>query len=274
MVADDEACRFDTDRLTCFMTGHEIKTAHFRYEKPPREKPFFCVRNLSVRGAFRDVSFALHKGEILGITGVLGCGATELALSLFGLRPAASGSIEMTGSVVRVNSVRDAMKLGIAYVPKDRLTEGLLLPVSIARNMVLSVIDRLARGGVLQMRRIRACAQGWLERLRIAAPSVDIPVRNLSGGNQQRVLLARWLATEPRLLILNGPTAGVDVGSKAEIHALLRKLACGGMTILVISNDVPELLSLCNRILLMREGRIVGETPADVSEQVLMQVLE
>lgn len=273
VVADEAARRFDTNRLTFFMTGREIEAARFRYEKPSREEPFFRVRGLSLPGAFRDVSFDLHRGEILGITGVLGCGATELALSLFGLRPAQSGTIEISGDAVRVNSVRDAMRLGIAYVPEDRLSEGLLLPVSIARNMVLSVIDRLSCGGLLRMRRIRECARSWLEKLRIAAPSVDIPVRNLSGGNQQRVLLARWLATEPRLLILNGPTAGVDVGSKAEIHALLHELAHGGMTVLVISNDIPELLSTCSRILLMREGRIAGEASADASERELMEAL-
>ena len=273
VVADEEARRFDTNRLTFFMTGREIAAARFHYEKASGERPFLRVRGLSLPGAFWDVSFDLHRGEILGITGVLGCGGTELALSLFGLRPAKYGTIEISGGVVRVNSVQDAMRLGIAYVPEDRLSEGLLLPVSIAKNMALSVIDRLSCGGLLRKSRIRNCARSWSKKLRIAAPSVDIPVRNLSGGNQQRVLLARWLATEPRLLILNGPTAGVDVGSKAEIHALLRELAYEGMTVLLISNDIPELLSTCSRILLMREGRVVREMSADAPEWELMEAL-
>ena len=273
VVADEEARQFDTNRLTFFMTGREIAAARFRHEKNSGERPFLRVRGLNLPGAYRDVSFDLYRGEILGITGTLGCGATELALSLFGFQPAKSGTIEISGGAVRVNSVRDAMRLGIAYVPEDRLSEGLLLPVSIARNMALSVIDRLSCGGFLRMHRVRESARSWLEKLRIAAPSVDIPVRNLSGGNQQRVLLARWLATEPRLLILNAPTAGVDVGSKAEIHALLRELAYEGMTVLIISNDIPELLSTCSRILLMREGRVVGETSADASEWELMEAL-
>lgn len=273
VVADEETHRFDADRLTYFMTGREIAATRFRCERPSREGPLVRVRGLALRGAFDGVSFDLHKGEILGITGVLGCGMTELALSLFGLRPSDSGVVEFSGEPVRVKSVRDAMRLGIAYVPEDRLSEGLLLPVSIARNMVLSVIDRLTSRPLLRMLRVRECAQSWLERLRISAPSVDIPVKNLSGGNQQRVLLARWLATQPRLLILNGPTVGVDVGSKSEIHAILQELAQAGMAILLISNDIPELLSTCSRILLMRGGRIVRETSGCVSERDLTEAL-
>ena len=273
VVADEETHRFNVDRLTYFMTGREIAATRFRCERPSREGPLVRVRGLALRGAFDGVSFDLQKGEILGITGVLGCGMTELALSLFGLRPSDSGVVEFSGEPVRVKSVRDAMRLGIAYVPEDRLSEGLLLPVSIARNMVLSVIDRLTSGPLLRMLRVRECAQSWLERLRISAPSVDIPVKNLSGGNQQRVLLARWLATQPRLLILNGPTVGVDVGSKSEIHAILQELAQAGMAILLISNDIPELLSTCSRILLMRGGRIVRETSGCVSERDLTEAL-
>jgi simple sugar transport system ATP-binding protein len=189
---------------------------------------------------------------------LLGSGRTELALALFGVRPAAVGSIAVHGQPARIANVQDAMRYGIGYVPEDRLTEGLFLTQSIGRNIVVGTLDQLGgRARLLDMRRVRQSVTTWVQQLAIKTNSPEAPVRTLSGGNQQRVVLAKWLAGSPRVLILNGPTVGVDVGSKHELHEIIKGLARDGMGLIVISDDIPELLQVCNRILLMRKGQIV-----------------
>jgi simple sugar transport system ATP-binding protein len=229
------------------------------------------VQGLTSLGNFVDVSFELHPGEILGITGLLGSGRTELALALFGVQHASSGDIYISGKQVRINSIQNAVKHRIGYVPEDRLTEGLFLPQSIGRNIVASVLDEMtARLGILDRRRTHSEVKEWTRDLKIKTPSPELPVQSLSGGNQQRVVLAKWLACDPQILILNGPTVGVDIGSKSEIHDIIRNLAREGMGLIVISDDIPELLHTCNRILLMRKGRIVEEIdPHSITEEQL-----
>jgi len=233
--------------------------------------PLLRVEGLCRRGAFHDVSFDLHAGEILGITGLLGSGRRELAASLFGLGAVDSGRIEIDGQTFRPGNICKAVEQGIAYVPEDRLTEGLFLEQSVERNISAAGLESFAcRGGWLNFGLLRDVVRRWMATLSIAAPSAAWPVQSLSGGNQQKVVLAKWLATKARILILNGPTVGVDVGAKAEIHGKLADLARGGMGMIVISDDLPELEGLCDRVLVMHRGRIVDElVPAEAAEGTL-----
>jgi simple sugar transport system ATP-binding protein len=218
------------------------------------------VERLSLKRCFYDVSFDLRAGEILGITGLLGSGRTALALSLFGLLPADSGRVRVDGKTAELRGVRNALEHGIAYIPEDRLQEGLFFDQSVGSNVIVRIIDRIRdKFGLIDRHIEQATIRTWLERLDICTPSAELPVATLSGGNQQRVVLARWLASDPRILILNGPTVGVDIGAKAAIHGIIRDLARKGMGILVISDDLPELMQLCSRILVMKGGHIHDE---------------
>ncbi|WP_324716561.1 sugar ABC transporter ATP-binding protein [Carboxydochorda subterranea] len=276
VVADGEASEFDWAKLAYHMTGREIRETAFRAPSSARRgHSLLRVEGLGQRGSFADVSFALYPGEVLGITGLLGSGRTELAMALFGLRPPDRGKVYIDEKPVTIRNVQDAIQNGIGYVPEDRLTQGLFLVQPIAKNVVASVVDRLTnRWRLLDTRRAGAEVETWLANLRVMTPSALLPVQSLSGGNQQRIVLAKWLATEPRILILNGPTVGVDVGSKADIHATIFKLAERGIGVLIISDDIPELLHTCGRILVMRRGRIVEELESSrVSENELAQTL-
>lgn len=268
-VLDQDAQRLEIQTMEYYMTGRKLEAEP---EPVPNidktSTPLLQVQNLTRAHSFFDISFDLYGGEIVGVTGLLGSGRTELALSLFGELPADSGKIWIAGRERRIGSVPDAMRYGIGYVPEDRVREGLFLPQSITNNVVISSVDRLMSS--LSHRRLEQEAGQWINRLEVKANSGNAPVANLSGGNQQRVVLAKWLATHPKILILNGPTVGVDVGSKAEIHALIQGLAQQGMGILLISDDVPELLRICHRIFLMRAGRFVREfKQQELSEEIL-----
>jgi simple sugar transport system ATP-binding protein len=256
VVATGPRSEFTYASLAHAMLGRDVVSAARRTR---REGPAAALRveGLSKTGHFEDVDFELGKGEILGVIGVLGSGRTALAMSLFGLTSYDAGSVTIDGRPVRIRSPGDAMRANLAYVPEDRLREGLFLARSIGHNVVASVIRRLAnRFGMLAMRRVEEAQRSWVGRLAIATPSPELPVQSLSGGNQQRVVLARWLATRPDILILNGPTVGVDVGSKAAIHGLIRSLADEGISVLVISDDLSEVIHTCDRVLVMKRGRI------------------
>ncbi len=270
LVATAEPSELDHKRFARYMTGREFSDESLAPGREPGEK-VLEVEDLCLSDAFEDVSFTLRRGEVLGITGLLGSGRTELALTLFGVFRADRGRLWIKDKGVALRGIRDAISHGIAYVPEDRLTEGLMLERSIGDNIVVSEIDDLSSVlGVLKPRARRTEVERWVDELRIATKNPDNPVNTLSGGNQQRVVLAKWLATKPDVLILNGPTVGVDIGSKHDIHTVLRQLADDGMGIIVISDDIPELLRTTNRILLLREGRIVDEIdPAATTEQEL-----
>jgi len=271
-AADGDAPSFSYGTLVRHMTGREMRRTE---PAPSREgecgAPLLHVRNLCRRDAFHDVSFDLQPGEVLGIAGLLGSGRTELATSLFGLTTVDAGTIEIGGETVQSGSVQDAMARGIAYIPEDRLTEGLFLEQSIERNISAVAPESSVRwGGWLNFARMRETARKWMSALSIAAPSAALPVQSLSGGNQQKVVLAKWLAGKAGILILNGPTVGVDVGAKAEIHGKLVELARKGMGIIVISDDLPELANLCGRVLIMHRGRITDElVMTEASESLL-----
>ena len=253
--------------------GLDIKIEMNEVEE--NKTPLLQVENLYVPHGFFDVSFDVYPSEILGVTGLLGSGRTELALSLFGELPAASGKVFVEGEEVKLNNTGDAVKHGIAYVPEDRIREGLFLEHTISNNIVVSVVNNFINRFRLLNNSAKAQASDrWINELDIKTPSGNLPAKSLSGGNQQRVVLAKWLASNPKILILNGPTVGVDVGSKAEIHELIRSLAKEGLGVLLISDDIPELLQTCHRILLMRAGRIVEEfRREDTSEQKLNTAL-
>ncbi len=219
------------------------------------------VRNLTSPGKFNDVSFDIRRGEIVGFAGLVGAGRSEIATAIFGLDPSASGSIELNGKPLRLGSVRQAMSRGIGLVPEDRKRQGLVLGMSGRGNFSLASLDRLSRMGLLDFAEERRQAADYFDRLRVKTPSLEAPVAGLSGGNQQKIALAKWLGRGAKLLIVDEPTRGVDIGAKAAIHQIIDNLARQGVAIMLISSELPEVLNLSTRILVMREGRLVGEVP-------------
>ncbi|GBQ71015.1 sugar ABC transporter ATP-binding protein [Ameyamaea chiangmaiensis NBRC 103196] len=260
VVAGGPIGQFDEAGITRLMTGSEIAEDPYLWDASPATHPVLAVRDLSVRGVLHDINLTIGAGEIVGVSGLLGSGRTELALALFGLLPSYTGTVQIDGRDVALRSVRHAIANRIAYVPEDRLTEGLFLPESIDINLLCASFDRLSRGGVLRPEAMRDAAASAIRDMAIATPTGERPVVELSGGNQQRVVIGRWLLRHPRILILNGPTVGVDVGSKAGIHRTVRRLAREhGMAVIMISDDLPELIGNCNRVLVMHRGRLVDE---------------
>lgn len=257
-VAEGPAEEFDAASLTHHMTGRVLEGASPSAFNGSGET-LLKVEKLDKPAAFRNVSFEMRRGEVLGITGLLGSGRTSLAKALFGLVAPASGRITLDGADVPLGDPVAAARARIGYVPEDRLTEGLFLTQSILRNVAVGRLDSHERSGFLDMKGLVGEASDWLTRLKVKSSSIAAPVTSLSGGNQQRVALARWLARAPKMLILNGPSVGVDVGSKAEIHDIIRDLGAQGLGVIVISDDLPELLATCHRILVMRGGEMVEE---------------
>lgn len=258
-VGDYQARELDVDRLGELVAGATVQRWE-RREDDARRKTRLQVKELTRHGEFEGVTLEVRSGEVVGLTGLLGSGRTELALSLFGLNPADSGEVRVDGKRVRLGTVQEAMKHGMAYVPEDRSVQGLVMEHSVGWNWTVPLLDRLiGRGGLLSMRRERECIEGGLKRFGIRAGAREMPVRTLSGGNQQRVVLGKWLTTQPRVLILDCPTVGIDVGAKREIHRMIRNQAEQGMGILLISDEIPEVLAVTDRFYVMNEGRLLGE---------------
>jgi ribose transport system ATP-binding protein len=232
------------------------------------------VEGLSSPGKFDDVSFSLRAGEVVGIAGLVGAGRSELAQALFGLDHVRRGTISIDRRPVRVNTPADAIALGMGLVPEDRKRQGLVPQESAVHNLSLAILRRLSRFTWLMQREERRVAKEFFDRLRVRTSAHDSVVAGLSGGNQQKIVLARWLAAKSRVLILDEPTRGVDVGAKAEIHALIGELANNGAAILLISSELPEVLTLSQRILVLRAGRIVGEVPqAQATQDGLLRLM-
>jgi ABC-type sugar transport system ATPase subunit len=244
--------------LVSMMVGRSIDQLYPKSEAKIGE-PLLELRHVNHGRMVRDISFTLRAGEILGIAGLVGSGRTELALTIFGLTPATSGEILVAGKPVTIDSPERARDLGIAYVPEDRGLQGLIRPQTIAENIALTVLKKLARWFIVDQGKEDSLARDFITRLGIRARGPAQTARQLSGGNQQKVVLAKWLAAEPRILIMDEPTRGIDVGAKAEIHALMSRLAQNGLAILMISSELPEVLGMSDRILVMNGGRIVGE---------------
>ncbi|HEV7951543.1 MAG TPA: sugar ABC transporter ATP-binding protein, partial [Glaciihabitans sp.] len=255
---------FDQRSISHHMTGREVDESRLVSELERTAPVALEVNKLSLAGAYRDISFSLRKGEILGVTGLLGSGRTEIAESLFGVTPADSGQISVAGRPVKIRTIQDAVAAGIGYVPEDRLSQGLFLEKSIADNIVASSLPtHRTKWGTLSRSGIAATIHRYFTGLKINAPNAEAPVRTLSGGNAQRVVLAKWLATSPTVLMLNGPTVGVDIGSKEEILQLLRIEAAKGMSVIVISDDAPELVTSCHRVLVIKQGRLTHTLEGD-----------
>lgn len=266
-VASGSAADHTPRTIAKEMTGRDVSEERVVTEVADDAPVLLEVRGLTRAGGFTDVSFRLRAGEILGITGLLGSGRSEIAEAIFGIHPADSGTITVAGEERRIRSIRDAVDAGIGYVPEDRLTQGLFMDVSIADNMIASSLDSYrTRGGLLDRRRVQESIADLFRRLRIQAPNVRAVVRSLSGGNAQRVVLAKWLDRKPAVLMLNGPTVGVDIGSKEEIITILREQAKAGMGVVVISDDIPELVTSCHRVLVVHDGRVVSELTGDEVE--------
>ena len=256
------------------MTGRELTDEHFRPQHIS-ENPVLEVKNLSLKENYQNVSFELRKGEILGITGLLGSGRTELALSLFGLLRPNSGEILLKGKKVNVSSPIMAQKLHIGYVPEDRLTEGLCLLQPIADNITLASLKRLASQlGIIKQKDILDDANIWVEKFSIATDDANKKASTLSGGNQQKIVLSKWLSNDLDIMILNGPTVGVDVGTKQDMHRLLHELANGGLAVIVISDDLMEVVANCNRIIVMKEGTIVAHMKGEeINDKAILDII-
>jgi rhamnose transport system ATP-binding protein len=225
------------------------------------------VDDLTSLGTFDSVSFSVREGEIVGMAGLVGSGRSEIAQAVFGIEPADSGTVRVDGEAVQVRDPMQMVSLGVAYVPEDRDLQGLVTSFSITDNIALPLLRRLSHLGLRSRGRERTISSTYADELAIKAPSVDTPTSALSGGNRQKTVLAKWLATKPRVLILDEPTHGIDVGSKAEVHAIIRELAAQGMAILMISSDLPEILLLSDRILVIADGRLVAELPGSEATQ-------
>lgn len=237
------------------MVGREVQELFRRERRQPGEVRL-AVRSLQREGRFQDISFEVRAGEVLGFAGLVGAGRTDVGLALFGIAPANRGEIELDGKRITIGNSHDAMAKGIAYSTEDRRQLGLIMPLSIAANISLPSLPRfLSPTGLVRRAEERETAESFRKRLSIRAPSVETPASSLSGGNQQKVVISKWLETSPKVLILDEPTRGIDVGAKVEVHQLVDDLAARGMAIILISSDLPEVLAMSDRILVMREGR-------------------
>lgn len=274
MVGTYKTEELDNDRLVYLMTGKKVESTVYSFDGKNKEKaPLLEVRNLSKSRNFKDISFSLQAGEILGVTGLLGSGRSELALALFGMFPADSGEILIEGERVTIENTQEAMDAGIGYLPEDRLNQGLFIEHAISRNIIVTILEKLLnKFGFISSSKRDELVHKWVDELEVKTPSVESPAQSLSGGNQQRLVLAKWLATNPKVFILDGPTIGVDIASKAKIHQIVRGLAESGLGIVIISDEIPEVLQNCNRVLIMSRGRIIDEV-RDVTEEEVFSTM-
>ncbi|MEI3855643.1 MULTISPECIES: sugar ABC transporter ATP-binding protein [unclassified Ensifer] len=267
--ASSDVTRDDIIRM---MVGREI-TQMFPKEEVPIGDVVLSVKNLALDGVFREVSFDVRAGEILGIAGLVGSGRSNVAETLFGVTPASSGTISIDGKTLSINSPNTAIRHRMAFLTEDRKDTGCLLILDILENMQIAVLqDRFVKGGFVTEKQITAACEEMSRKLRVKTPNLQERIENLSGGNQQKVLIGRWLLTNPRILILDEPTRGIDVGAKAEIHRLVTELARNGVAVIMISSEMPEVLGMSDRIMVMHEGRVTGFL--DRAEATQIKVME
>jgi ribose transport system ATP-binding protein len=260
----------DQGQLIRMMVGRSLGEI-FPSRRPPRDEVALEVKGLGREGSFSDVSFSLRRGEVLGMSGLVGSGRTQVARCIFGAEPFDSGELLINGKSVRPRSPREAVKEGIALLTEDRKRDGLVLICTIRDNASMASFERLSRWGVINRRAQETDVQKKIKELDIRPPLLDRLARQLSGGNQQKLVLAKWLMTQARVLVLDEPTRGVDVATKVEIYQLIGDLAADGIGVLLISSELPEVLGLSDRALVMREGRVVGEfTRVEASEEKLL----
>ena len=262
---------FTMESLINQMVGREIKDVFPKFEVPIGET-VFEVRGLTRKGVFENISFSLRKGEILGLSGLVGAGRTEVSRAIFGLDKFDTGEIFMNGKPLVIRNTRNAIAAGIAYVPEDRKEIGLVLCRPIRENVSLAALEQIESGGFLNLEKEKSRVRQMVERLLIKISSAENVVSSLSGGNQQKVVLAKWLMRDLQLLILDEPTRGIDVGAKAEIHRMMCELAGKGLAILMISSELPEILGMSDRVLIMHEGKITGElSRSEATQEKIMK---
>ncbi len=272
-IATHPAKELTRDQVIQMMVGREI-TQMFPKEEVPIGEVVLSVKDLGLEGVFRDVSFDLRKGEILGIAGLVGSGRTNVAETIFGVTPATSGEIRLDGQPITIGSPREGMKAGMALLTEDRKDTGCFLSLSVLENMQMAVLtDRYVRAGFVDQGAVDAECLKMKDAMRVKTPDLDERIENLSGGNQQKVLIGRWLMTGPKILILDEPTRGIDVGAKAEIHRLISRLAGQGVAVIMISSEMPEVLGMSDRILVMHEGRMTGILDRAEADQVSIMQL-
>lgn len=272
LVGVAPASEMTPTKVVQMMVGRELKDFFSKTSTGKRGDLVLQASHLSCGKQLKDASISLYQGEIVGLAGLVGAGRTNLARVLFGADHPQSGEIFFEGKEVKINSPRDAIRLGIGLVPEDRKSEGLFLGQSVRSNAAVGLFNRLATFGFVQYRRVEKWVKDAVARLKVRTPSLAQKVGNLSGGNQQKVVIARWLALNPKVLILDEPTRGVDVAAKAEIHGLMSELASQGMSILMISSELPEVLGISDRIVVMREGRLVAEfSRGEATQDLIMQ---
>jgi len=275
VVATKPASAISEKQLVEMMIGRSL-AAYFPQHTTGAggKKKLLRVENLSSPGKFSSVSFCVNAGEIVGLAGLVGAGRTEIALALFGLDPQASGDVFIGGNKVSITSPGEAMQYHIGLVPEDRKRCGLILDMSARENISLAILKKLATFGWIRRKKENELAKTYFDRLHVRAPHINTVAASLSGGNQQKLVIARWLAADCRLLIVDEPTRGVDVGAKAEIHGLIDRMAHGGSGILLISSELPEVINLSDRVLVMRNGRLAGELPrAQASQSAVLKLM-
>jgi ABC-type sugar transport system ATPase subunit len=273
-VATERIADTTPHRVVTQMIGRELlfqQPAHL--ERTPGEC-CLSVDRFSSNGKFRDINLEVRAGEIVGVAGIVGAGRSEVLQAIFGLDPDVSGHVSVNGKPLPLRSIDAALAAGLGLLPEDRKRQGLVLGLNCRENTALAMLPSLSRLGWIRRDAEKSLAQRFVSRLRVKTPSLETLTAGLSGGNQQKIALAKWLARSCDVLLIDEPTRGVDVGAKAEIYQLLDELACEGKALLVVSSELPELIGLCRRILVMREGRLAGEVArADFSEAALMQLM-
>lgn len=265
-IGDFNSSDLDEKSLSYYMTGREIE--YPRYHRTYKDNtPILSVEHLTRKGQYEDMSLTVRPGDIIGLTGLLGSGRTELAMSLFGLNKTQAGVIRVNGKEVDINSPMVAKKYGIALLPEDRSREGLFIERKIKENISAPIIDTICKKGIVNRKKENEIAEKYVEELKVRTPSIETVVGTLSGGNQQKVVISKWIATSPKVFIMDTPTVGIDIGSKAEIYEQIHKFADEGMAIILISDEIQEVMANCNRVLVMAHGKCVVE----LSEEDLMQ---
>jgi len=269
---------FDTQNVTeaqiiSAMVGREVDNLYDKQEAQVGEVALE-VKNLSSRdGYLKDISFTVRAGEIVGFAGLVGAGRSEVMRAVFGIDQRQTGEIYVRGEKADIRGTTDALRCGMGFVPEDRKEQALILDMTVKKNMSLAALDRVSNGWFIDTPRENALVNRFVELLRVKTPSVEQKVKNLSGGNQQKVVIAKWMANQPSILILDEPTRGIDVGAKKEIHKLMSQLASQGVAIIMISSELPEIIGMSDRIIVMHEGRIKGEFPhRNVTQEEILQM--
>jgi ABC-type sugar transport system ATPase subunit len=271
-VADLVTRETDEREVIGHMIGRELKDIFAKGEAEIGD----CVlevRNLGTKDFLRDISFKVRRGEILGFAGLVGAGRSEVMRAVFGVDKRESGEILIDGNKVRIESTVDAIRCGIGFVPEDRKEQALILKMSVKKNLSLAALDKCATNNFISDSRENGIVDGFVKALQIRTPSTDQRVLNLSGGNQQKVVIGKWLAIKPKILILDEPTRGIDVGTKKDIHMLMSQLAREGVAIIMISSELPEVLGMSDRIVVLHEGRMKGElSRSEASQEAVMNM--